>query len=654
MKVWCYPNMSIEKMRLVNLVGSMSELDETLMRCVQSEVFAPEMAINTLDKTSGFVSVSSENPYTQQLKKLYDLAEDVHAPLCRADLPEGFTCEQAEREIERIQERVTSLSAENREKKERISQLEQALIQIEHLHGLDVNFDDIFSMTYVKVRFGRLPADSYPKLAFYDKKTFFFFAFDHDDDYYWGVYFVPVSKITVVDDIFKSLYFERIRVPDYVHRTPEEAIANINQTLEADRARLEAVSSELNGIREEESETLCRCFTVLKAASDVYGLRKYVASVNNRFYLEGFVPESEEAAFEQRMDSLQTVSCVFQPDDANPTLTPPTRLKNNRFAKPFQMFVEMYGTPGYRDFDPTLLVSITYTLIFGIMFGDLGQGLVIAVIGAVLAAWKKMDFGRIMLRLGVSSMVFGFAYGSVFGLEHLLDPVFHAMGFAEKPIEVFDGETTNMLLIGAIGVGVCAIAIAMCINIYLGFKYRDIDKAVFSQNGIAGLVVYLGAIVAAALLLLFNINVLNPIFILLVIVLPLLCIFFREPLTKICQRHKNLKPEDGIGSFLMENFFELFEYVLSYVSNTMSFLRVGGFILSHAGMMTVVLSLSEMMSGAGSVIVLIFGNIFVMCLEGLIVGIQVLRLEFYEIFSRFYTGDGKPYEPAAISYKPER
>ncbi len=646
--------MSIEKMRLVNLVGNMSDLDETLLRCIQSEVFAPEMAASTLDKSSGFTSVSSENPYTQPLKKLYDLAEDVHASLERADLPQDFTCEKAEEELERVQARVSGLAAERREKKERTDLMEQALIQIRHLNGLDVNFDDIFSMKYVKVRFGRLPADSYPKLAFYDNKTFFFFAFDHDDDFYWGVYFAPVSKITVIDDIFKSLYFERIRVPDYVHNTPEEAIAGLEKKIAEYKARLKELHAEISGIKESEAETLNRCFTVLKAASDVYSLRKYVASVNNRFYLEGFVPASEEKRFSEAMDSLETVSCIFQPDDANPTLTPPTRLKNSRFAKPFQMFVEMYGTPGYRDFDPTLLVSITYTLIFGIMFGDLGQGFVIALIGGILAAWKKMDFGRIMLRLGISSMAFGFAYGSVFGLEHLLDPVFRAMGFAEKPIEVFDSNTTNMLLIGAIGVGVCAIAIAMIINIYLGFKYRNIEKAVFSQNGIAGLTVYLGAVIAAALLMLFNVNVLNPAFIIIVIVIPLLCIFFKEPLTKLCQKHKNIKPEDGIGSFIMENFFELFEYVLSYVSNTMSFLRVGGFILSHAGMMTVVLSLSEMMSGAGSVVVLIFGNIFVMCLEGLIVGIQVLRLEFYEIFSRFYTGDGKPYQPAAISYKPER
>ncbi len=650
----CDSIMSIEKMHLVNIVGNLGDLDETLLRCVQSEVFAPEMAINTLDKSSGFSPLTGENPYTPHLKKLYDLAEDIHAQLGKADVPEGYTWEQAAAEVDRVREKAAALSADKRAKKERISHMEQALVQIRHLNGLEVPFDDIFAMNYVKVRFGRLPVDSYPKLSFYDNRTFFFFPFDHDDAFYWGVYFAPATQIAAVDDIFKSLYFERIRVPDYVHSTPDAAIVSLTKAVEADKAELEKIRRELKEIRETEGTSLNRAFTVLKAASDVFSLRKYVAVLGSRFYLEGFVPVSEQERFSKQMDPLETVSCVFQPDDTNPTLTPPTRLKNGRFAKPFQMFVEMYGTPGYRDFDPTLLVSITYSLIFGIMFGDLGQGFVVAVVGLVLACWKKMDFGKIMLRLGISSMIFGTAYGSVFGLEHVLDPFFRMLGFAEKPIEVFDSGTTNILLIGAIGVGVCAIAIAMIINIYLGFKYHNLEKAIFSQNGIAGLMVYLGAIIAAALLMLFDVNVLNPVFIVVVIVLPLVCIYFKEPLSKLCSGRKNIKPEDGIGTFLMENFFEMFEYVLSYVSNTMSFLRVGGFILSHAGMMAVVMSLSEMMSGAGSVVVLIFGNLFVMCLEGLIVGIQVLRLEFYEIFSRFYSGDGKPYEPAIISYRPER
>ena len=193
----------------------------------------------------------------------------------------------------------------------------------------------------------------------------------------------------------------------------------------------------------------------------------------------------------------------------------------------------------------------------------------------------------------------------------------------------------------------------MIINICIGFKHKDYERAVFGNNGLAGLVLYMGAVIAVAGLMLYNINVLSPWFIIFVIVIPVLLIFLREPLGKLLKKRKDVKPADGIGTFILENFFEMFEYVLSYLSNTMSFLRVGGFILSHAGMMAVVMSLSEMMSGGGTIAVMVIGNIFVMCLEGLIVGIQVLRLEFYEIFSRFYNGDGKEYEPASISYKVE-
>ena len=103
----------------------------------------------------------------------------------------------------------------------------------------------------------------------------------------------------------------------------------------------------------------------------------------------------------------------------------------------------------------------------------------------------------------------------------------------------------------------------------------------------------------------------------------------------------------------MQTFFELFEMVLSYVTNTLSFLRVGGFVLSHAGMMAVVMMLAEMVGTVGNPIVVVIGNLFVMVLEGLLVGIQVLRLVFYETFSRFYEGDGKPYVPAKVEYGEE-
>lgn len=645
--------MAIETMQYVNIVGNLPDLDQTLLRCIKSEVFHPELSANVVERTSGFELLGGENPYAQPLKQLYDLAEDIHLTLGYREEGEALPREEAAAEVERVRTRVTDLSAQRRALGEQISQHEQAIVQIRHLQGLNVTFDDIFSMQFVKVRFGKLPYDSFPKLEFYDNKTFFFVPFDNDSEYYWGVYFAPDSKIAVIDDIFKSLYFERMWVPDYAHLEPEKALQNISDRLSQERERLAEVETELKGICQTEEAALCAAFTALKAASDTFGLRRYVAVVRNRFYLDGFVPEPDAKKLSDSLAGLEQVSCTFHPADANPSMAPPTKLKANWFTKPFEMFVGMYGLPSYHDFDPTGFVAFTYCLLFGIMFGDVGQGLAIMLIGWI--GGKKFHFalGDVMIRLGAFSTVFGFVYGSVFGLEHLLDPMYHAMGFAEKPVEVFAPSTTTTLLLAAIFLGVMLIVAAMCINIRLGFQTKDIGRALFSNSGLAGLVFYFGVVIAVALLMLKNINVLNPVFIIFVIVIPLICMFFKDPLVKLCQRRKDLKPEDGVVGFILENFFEMFEYLLSYVSNTMSFLRVGGMVLSHAGMMSVVLTLSEMFSGGGSIVVMIIGNIFVMCLEGMIVGIQVLRLEFYEIFSRFYGGDGKPYEPAMIRFTKE-
>ena len=130
----------------------------------------------------------------------------------------------------------------------------------------------------------------------------------------------------------------------------------------------------------------------------------------------------------------------------------------------------------------------------------------------------------------------------------------------------------------------------------------------------------------------------NPIYALVLLVLPLILIFLKEAIERKMQ-HEEMFP-NGFGGFFVESFFELFEIVLSFITNTISYLRVGGFVLSHAGMMMAVMLIADMVGGAGSMIVVVLGNIFVMCLEGMIVGIQVLRLEFYEMFSRYFTGNG--------------
>lgn len=641
-------------MSLVNLVGNLSDLETTLFRCLGCGYFHPETAIHTTESLHGFRILEGDNPYSTPLNRLLRLASDLGLSLKKQDVDPGavqLDLEQINAGLDGLCDEVAALAKRRQEVRESISMHEQALVQVHHLAGLNVSFDDIFACQYVKVRFGRLPYDSYSKLSYYDNKTFFFFPFDHDKDYYWGVYFAPATKIAVIDDIFTSLYFERIHVPDYVHGTPEAATANINAVLENERREMQEIQTKLDEIRVRSEAGLNTSYSLLKFASSAFGLRKYVATVHQRFYVVGFIPDAKKGEFDSLFADLPDVSCTDKPYDADPSLVPPVKLKNNRFAAPFEQFVQMYSLPSYKDIDPTAFFAVTYTLLFGIMFGDLGQGLLLALIGIVLWRWKKMNFGKILTRLGISSAIFGTLYGSVFGFEEWLDPIYESLGISFLPIKVFDNDVTNYLLLGAIAIGVTLIVCSIGINIYLGFRNKDYRRALFSNNGIAGLVFYLAAAFLVADMMMFQTGLCGSLYIVCLIVLPLLVIFFQEPLTKLLLRRKDLFPQ-GIGEFVVESFFELFEYVLSYLSNSMSFLRVGGFILSHAGMMAVVMSLADMV-GAASPVVVILGNLFVMALEGLIVGIQVLRLEFYELFSRNFEGNGKPYEPAHVTYESE-
>ena len=272
----------------------------------------------------------------------------------------------------------------------------------------------------------------------------------------------------------------------------------------------------------------------------------------------------------------------------------------------------------------------------------------LALAGYLMYKLKRMDIGKILIPCGISGAFFGCIFGSVFGFEHVLDPLYKMIGFKEKPIDVMSSATT--LLAFSIGIGVVLVIVAMVFNVFSKIKKRDIGNALFGQNGVCGIMLYSSILLVAGGIV-FNLNVPTVPVILIGIVLPLILIFLEKPLSGLVEG-KGFDLGQSIGDYILENFFELFEVLLSYFTNTLSFLRVGAFVLIHAGMMTAFFALAEIMgSGAPYVIMIIFGNIFVTALEGLLVAIQVLRLEFYEMFSRFYIGDGRLFTPLKSKHK---
>ena len=232
-------------------------------------------------------------------------------------------------------------------------------------------------------------------------------------------------------------------------------------------------------------------------------------------------------------------------------------------------------------------------------------------------------------------------FGSIFGFEDVI-PALWLRPMNSMMSVPFIGKL-NTVFIVAIGFGMGLILLCMVFNILNAWKAGDSEHIWFDTNSVAGLVFYGSAVVSIALIL--NGKALpGGIVLFIMFGIPLILIFFKEPLTALVEKKSEIMPKEK-GMFIVQGLFEMFEVLLSYFSNTLSFVRIGAFAVSHAAMMEVVLMLAGAESGNLNWVVVVLGNLFVCGMEGLIVGIQVLRLEYYEMFSRFYKGTGRKFEP---------
>ena len=630
--------MAISRLNLVSINFDKYHYNEVLLKLFSHDDFHPELASKFIDSVTGLSVYNQDNLYEEILVRLNDASNKYNFKLEEVPVKTNqINVLRVKEYLDDLLLDVERIDAVKVQLDQMIIENQEAIIQLQHVADIDVDFDDLFSCKYLQVRFGKIPANNVTKLDYYETLPFVFKAFHNDNQFIWCMYITTPGDAPEVDNIFSSLYFERIHIPTFVHGSPELAISEIQEEANVAREQSKKLKMRIDKMFTNDRDKLNEIYTIAKHLNDVFVMQKYVVVIGDKLTVNGFVPVRSTKKFKEDFESLEKVTVDIKPANSDVRLSPPTLLKSNWFSRPFRMFVEMYGVPKYNDADPTLLVSLSYTLLFGIMFGDVGQGLILSLVG--LIAYKKFGFqlGAVGVRLGISSTLFGIVFGSVFGNEEILIPMFNAMS----------PDNTMTLLIAAICLGIVLIIISMgfntgpVFNVVLNFKKKNIGEALLSQNGVCGLIFYI-SILGLVINMFLGLGFVNAIYVIVLIAIPLLLIFLKEPLIRKFVEHEEMFP-NGFGAFFVEGFFELFEVVLSFITNTMSFLRVGGFVLSHAGMMLVVYTLAEMVGGVGELAVILFGNIFVMCLEGLIVGIQVLRLEFYEMFSRYYEGNGVPF-----------
>ena len=564
-------------------------------------------------------------------------------------LSEGGHPEDAINCVHGLDHTLGQLNQERTELEAKKKDLMEKAQKIEPFQDLHCNLSSILDFHFIKFRFGKITKEYYNKFESYcyENSDTVFYRCHSDEQYVWGIYFCPRDQVTKVDAVFSSLHFERIYVPDEYSGTPEDAYAALQAEIKKTDDALSECSRKLAKCLSDSAEDLVAAKEQLEQLSGNFDVRRLAACTKSKketFYiLCGWMSEKDAASFQKDIENDTNLFCFIEDDANNVLRQPPTKLKNPKIFRPFEMYVKMYGLPNYNEIDPTIIVGLTYAFIFGIMFADVGQGLCLLIGGALLYHYKKMDLAAIMSTCAVFSVIFGFLFGSFFGFENVIPALWLHPKEAMTTLP-FIGSM-NTVFVAAVAFGMFMILTGMVLHMINAARNHKLGELLFSQNSLAGFIFY-GAL-AVTLVLLFSVHKAPAVGVMVVMFgIPLLAIFLKEPLERMVEKKGNAFPETGKGMFFVQAFFELFDVLLSYFSNTISFVRVGAYAVSHAAMIEVVLMLGGA-TGGGSISwpVIVLGNVFVAWLEALLVAIQVLRLEYYEMFSRFYEGDGKPFVP---------
>ncbi len=639
-------------MNFLSITGPKDDIERMAEQYLSKYDIQLENALTELKTVRNLRPYTDKNPYEEEIRQ------------AREYFPQNLKTEKefpdmtAEKAIEILRSAENKLEVMRREKEELIRQREKCKHSMDSIYPfqeLQYGIHDLLGFTYVKYRFGRISREHFEKFEkyVYDTLDTVFYQCKVDEKYVWGVYFVPVSLADKVDAVYASMHFENVFVPDEYEGTAKEAYEKRHQELMELNRELEENDKKIEGMVGEKYDELAGALSCLERHSASFDIRKYAALTREKdhvFYiLCGWMPQKDADAFQKEIENDEQTFVVVEDDHDNVFSTPPTELRNKKLFRPFEMYVKMYGLPAYNEIDPTAFIALSYSFIFGAMFGDVGQGLVLLVGGFILYRIKGMNLAAIVSCAGIFSTIFGFLYGSFFGFE---DTVIHHIWLRPKEAMMslpIIGQM-NTVFVVAIVFGMFLILTAMIMHIIVCIRNREMGEALFDTNGVAGFIFY-GSLVAIIFLVMSG-HVL-PAGMLLAIVLgiPLLAMAFKEPLTSLIEK-KGEGIEGGIGMYLVQTFFEMFEVLLSFFSNTLSFVRVGAFAVSHAAMMEVVLMLAGFENGgSGNWIIIVLGNAFVCAMEGLIVGIQVLRLEYYELFSRYYKGSGQEFKPYRLLSK---
>ena len=549
--------------------------------------------------------------------------------------------------IEQIRQEVQDTNERRATRQKRLERLESYLRQLEPLADLDLDLSALRHPHHIYSMLGLIPADNLERLQTSLARTPFVLLTLGQDGTKRVVWLAGSKRDgDILERAARSAYLNPLNLPDIRHGTIPEIIESLHTAIGRARQHLAAQEEEIKALAETYRERLYLLLWRARASRMRTEAIAHFGELRHTYLMIGWAPANRVDDLTQRLKQVSDDILIdVRPTRRNnPQQNVPVALGHTGLVSSFEPLVTTYAQPRYKEIDPTVLVALTFPLIYGAMFGDVGHGLLLVLVGWLInsrkvRALRSMEsLGTIIVVCGLTAAAFGFLYGSVFGMEDLL-PVLWI-----RPM-----DNIMQILLFAVGMGVVLLSTGFLLNIWNAWVARDWGRLLFDHNGIAGLAFYWSILGVGAGALISGFPIPSSVFGILAVGAAFV-VMFSEALKRLVEHQRPLI-DGSPGTYAIQAIFELFETAISLLSNSLSYVRIGAFAVAHGGLSAVIFILAEMVGSPGSVgywLVVLIGQLFIVGFEGLIVGIQTMRLEYYEFFSKFFSGGGLRYKPLTL------
>jgi len=570
--------------------------------------------------------------------------------------------------VERIEDEVKSTGDQLNNERKRLEQLESQLRQLEPIADVNVEVSSLRKSNFLHSVIGVLPAANVNRLQTSLSRVPHVFLTLREDTQKPVVWLLgPRSNSDIIDRAAKSAYLNPLSLPEEFAGTPLEITGSIRKAIEATKQKISELEANLRNLSGKYRQELNKLWWDVHVSRSMADAIVRFGQLRHTYVVVGWVPTVDLELLTQRLKQASPEILI----EAIPTersghhTNVPVALTTNRWLRPIQMLVTQYGRPSYGELDPTWLMAFTFPLLFGAMFGDLGQGLVLFVMGLLIdrgVILKAMSsLGLLIAYCGASAAIFGFLYGSIFGFEgHLIEEY---LGFHFEPPWLSPINEILPVLSLAIDAGIVILMLSFLLSMFNNIRARDWPHLVFGHTGIVYFIFYIAFLAVLGSFL--GTTAIAPKVAVAIAAMPLpwpllfivfsLLVMFSGALRNAMEGHRAMEGS-GVGGcmmFFVQSFMDWFESVISLLSNTLSFVRVGAFAVAHGGLSLAIFSLAGEEPDLGFWITIIIGNLFIIGFEGLIVGIQTMRLHYYEILGKFFHGGGMRFEPLTLTPRKE-